>query len=109
MNRWLLLSSCVLVLVAVFHAEPSSRPAGAGPLGAVCTTDRDCQHGLECTYVPGVMEAQCSASCNATDSCQERFGSQSMCLGADLCARSCGQDADCPDGIACNAYGWCEG
>jgi hypothetical protein len=58
--------------------------------------------------VDGVMAGQCAASCNSGASCQERFGDESMCLGADICARSCEDRSDCPEGNVCNAYGWCE-
>ncbi|MDD9932643.1 MAG: hypothetical protein OXT09_03525 [Myxococcales bacterium] len=108
MSRWLLLSCCVLVLAALAYAEPTRSPTASG-LGGSCATDRDCQLGLECAYVAGVIEAQCTASCNATPACQERFGTQSLCLGADLCTRTCEQDTDCPSDTACNTYGWCEG
>jgi hypothetical protein len=108
MSRWLLVSSCLMVLSSVAYIGPT-RARDARQLGGACVTDRDCQLGLECVQQAGVMEGQCSASCNSTSSCQERFGSESMCLGADLCARTCGNDAGCASGASCNAYGWCEG
>ena len=107
MSRWLFLSLCALCLIAV-SAVPPSRATNARPLGGSCATDRDCQSGLSCTYVDGVISGQCSASCSSTASCQERFGDDSMCLGADLCARSCSALVSCPEGDVCNAYGWCE-
>lgn len=108
MSRWFLLLCCGLTLVALASIEPPARAADAGPLGSACTVDRDCLLGLECVYEAGVMEAQCAARCNETAACQEDFGTASMCLGADLCARTCQADADCPEGAVCNAYGWCE-
>jgi len=108
MSRWLLVSCCVLVLSAIAYIEPT-RAHDAKPLGGHCDSDRDCQLGLDCMFVAGVIEGQCSATCNSTASCQERFGSESMCLGADVCTRTCGNDAGCAAGGSCNAYGWCEG
>jgi hypothetical protein len=107
MNRWLLVSFCALVLIAIAYIEPT-RAHDAKALGGECNSDRDCQHGMSCMQVAGVLEGQCSATCNATPSCQERFGAQSMCLGADVCARTCGNDAGCAGDGSCNAYGWCE-
>jgi hypothetical protein len=95
------------VLVAVSNIEPRRQP-DARPLGGSCQIDLECQVGLECAHVSGVMKGQCAASCNAEASCQERFGSASMCLGADLCARTCQADAECPSGSRCNDYRWCE-
>jgi hypothetical protein len=108
MSRWLLISCCLLVLTAVAYIEPT-RAHDARPLGGQCATGRDCQLGLTCVDQAGVMEGQCSASCNSTPSCQERFGTESMCIGADICARTCSNDAGCSPGASCNAYGWCEG
>ena len=107
MSRWLFLSLCCLCLFAI-SAAPPARSATAHPLGGSCATDRDCQTDLSCTYVDGVMAGQCAASCNSAASCQERFGDESMCLGADVCARTCDGPSDCPDGNVCNLYGWCE-
>lgn len=107
MSRWLLLSCCLVVLSAIAYIGPT-RAHDARGLSGKCASDRDCQQGLSCTFDSGVLEGQCAASCNATASCHERFGSQSVCLGVDLCARSCSKDAECPTGTACNAYHWCE-
>ncbi len=107
MSRWLLLFCCLGVLGAVAYINPT-RAHDARPLGGACGADRDCQVGLVCTTEPGVLEGQCSATCNATVSCQDRFGAQSVCLGVDLCARTCMTDADCPSGSGCNVYNWCE-
>ena len=107
MSRWLLLVCCVSVLGAVSSFETTRAP-DAQPLGGPCVRDHECQLGLSCVFTPGVMEGQCTASCNETAACTERFGSKSMCLGADLCARTCHGDADCAQGSRCNAYGWCE-
>lgn len=106
MSRWLLLSLSALILGTVTHLQ-SVRSPSAQPLGGVCVSDRDCQLDLECSHVEGVIEGQCSASCNSSDSCTDRFGA-SMCLGADLCARTCDAANPCPTGATCNAYGWCE-
>lgn len=107
MSRWLFLSSCLLVLGAVaYAAEPTRRP-DAKDLGAACESTQQCQAGLRCGD-EDVIPAQCSATCNDTSSCQERFGAASICLGADLCARTCGTNAECPGDTQCNAYGWCE-
>ena len=108
MSRWLLLACCIVVLSAVAHIGPT-RAHDARELGGQCGSDRDCQPGLQCLFESGVLEGQCSASCNATASCQERFGAQSVCLGVDICARSCTKDADCPAQSGCNVYNWCEG
>jgi hypothetical protein len=108
MSRWLLVSCCLLVLTAVSYIEPT-RAHDARPLGGLCVSDRECQLGLMCAHEAGVMEGQCSAMCNSTPSCQERFGAESMCIGADICARTCSNDAECASGGSCNAYGWCEG
>ena len=107
MNRWLLMFCCLLVLSALAQAEPTRGPSAKG-LGGDCAIDRDCQLRLECGYVDGVIEGQCTASCNATAACQEQFGAHSLCLGADLCARACSGNANCPARSACNSHGWCE-
>ncbi len=107
MSRWLLLSCSVLILGAVSHYRTVRSPT-AQPLGGACLSDRDCQIDLDCTIAPGVIEGQCSASCNSTEACEETFGAASMCLGADVCARTCESSASCPADTACNAYGWCE-
>jgi len=106
MSRWLLLSLSVLILGTVTHLRGVRSPS-AQSLGGACISNRDCQFDLECTNVPGAIEGQCSATCNSSESCTDRFG-ESMCLGADLCARTCDANLPCPDGTACNAYGWCE-
>jgi hypothetical protein len=54
------------------------------------------------------MEGQCSAFCNSSATCTEEFGSASMCVAADLCARTCHTQHDCPEGSGCNAFGWCD-
>ena len=108
MSRWLLLASCLLVLSAVAYSEPRRAP-NAHTLGGDCVSDRQCQLGLSCTYVADVIEGQCAAACNSTAACQTRFGSESVCLGADVCARTCAADRDCPSASRCNAFGWCEG
>jgi hypothetical protein len=86
----------------------SRRAPNAHALSGSCVGDRQCQLGLSCTYLPDVMEGQCAAPCNSTPSCQDRFGSQSVCLGADVCARTCQHNRDCPSSDRCNDFGWCE-
>ncbi len=108
MSRWLFLSSCLLVLGAVAYASEPTRRPDARDLGAACERTEECQVGLRCGEGDNVLAAQCSASCNESMFCQERFGSASVCLGADLCARTCSTNAECPADTACNAYGWCE-
>jgi hypothetical protein len=108
MSRWLLFACCFSVLGAIASIQPT-RAANARPLGGHCVIDRDCQQGLSCAFTPDVMEGQCAAACNETSACQERFGKESVCLGADLCARTCKADAECATGSHCNVYGWCEG
>lgn len=107
MSRWLLPSCCLLVLGAITYMEPRRAP-NAHPLGGACISDRQCQLGLSCSYVPQVMEGQCAAPCNSTPACQEHFGSESVCLGADVCARTCRTGTDCPSSGRCNSFGWCE-
>ena len=107
MSRWLFVFCCGLLLVAGSYLG-RGRSAAARELGGLCSSDSDCQVGLTCAQVPGVMEGQCSAFCNSNALCEERFGSASMCVGADLCARTCGTQAECPQGSGCNAFGWCD-
>lgn len=106
MSRWLLLSLSVLILGTVGHLR-SVRAPNAQSLGGACTTDRDCQLDLECVAEHGAIEGQCSASCNSSESCEDRYGA-SICISADLCARTCDASNPCPEGTQCNAYGWCE-
>jgi hypothetical protein len=108
MSRWLFLSSCLLVLGAVAYSSEPARRSDARELGAACGSTQECQVGLRCGQDESVLATQCSASCNETTFCQEHFGAASVCLGADLCARTCSTSADCPAGTACNVYGWCE-
>lgn len=109
MSRWLLLACCSLLFLGAVSHLGAARSPEARALGGSCVSDRDCQHGLSCTFEAGVMNGQCASACSSTDSCQDRFGTHSMCLGADLCARTCSSQADCPAETACNGYGWCEG
>jgi len=106
MSRWLLLSLSVMILGAVVQLRTVRSP-DAKPLGGACLSDSECQLDLQCSNLVGVIEGQCSATCNSSESCTDRFGS-SMCLGADLCARTCDANNPCPDSTVCNAYGWCE-
>jgi hypothetical protein len=107
MGRWLWLSSSVLVIGALSLLDPE-RAADARALGGACDSTRECQVGLRCIQGEGAMDGQCSAGCSAGSACQEQFGEQSMCLGADVCARACQKAADCPADTHCNVYGWCE-
>jgi hypothetical protein len=107
MSRWLLLTCCISVLGAIAYIEPT-RAANAHVLGGSCARDRDCQLGMSCVFEADVMEGQCAATCNDSAACHEQFGSESVCVGADLCARTCTQDADCAQGSQCNAFNWCE-
>ncbi len=109
MGRWLLLSFSVLALgaVAVIQPDPARAP-DARDLGGVCEETRECRSGSRCVDATGVMEGQCSATCSESISCQSQFGQKALCLGADLCARTCGTDGDCPAFTECNLYGWCE-
>lgn len=109
MGRWLLLSFSVLALgaVAVIQHDPARAP-DARDLGGVCEETRECRSGSRCVDATGVMEGQCSATCSESISCQSQFGQKALCLGADLCARTCGSDSDCPAFTECNLYGWCE-
>jgi hypothetical protein len=107
MARWLLL--CALVLVAfVLGYRAVTRASDAQPLGGVCDSTYECQVGTRCVAMDGVIDGQCSATCNSDASCSDLFGAAAMCLGADVCARTCESAADCPSGTACNRYGWCE-
>lgn len=108
MSRWLFAACCLLCLLSFGFVEPA-RSLRAHALGGDCSKDRDCQLGLTCAFIDGVIAGQCTAECNATASCQERFGEESLCLGADICARACKSDQSCPTGSICNSYGWCEG
>ena len=109
MGRWLLLCFSVLVLAAVgFASNEPARAPDARDLGGLCEETRECRSGSRCVDQTGVMEGQCSATCSESLSCQSAFGGKSLCLGADLCARTCADSGDCPAGTECNAYGWCE-
>jgi hypothetical protein len=107
MGRWLLLSSCLFVVGALTYSDATRAP-NAKQLGGACSSTHDCRKGTTCVEVAGVMSGQCSAACNATDACQQQFGTAALCLGADVCARTCEASSECPSGTACNSYGWCE-
>ena len=94
MSRWLFAACCVLSAAAFGFVEPSRSPS-ARSLGGNCANDRDCQLGLHCAFVEGVIAGQCTATCNSTPACQEHYGEQSLCLGADLCARACTSPQSC--------------
>jgi len=111
MGRWLLLSSSLIVLGALYTIDASSstaRAPDARTLGGTCDSTRDCRNRMQCVENVGVLDGQCSAACADTSACQQAFGVQALCLGADLCARACAGDGTCPNGTICNAYGWCE-
>ena len=108
MGRSFILCSSLLVLGALIALGPVSRAPGAHALGGSCNATRDCREGLSCVDRDGVIEGQCSAACSESSSCQTEFGAAALCLGADLCARSCARASDCPSGTDCNVYGWCE-
>ncbi len=78
-----------------------SRPSLADP----CDRDKECGD-LICD-VDTPMAGQCTEWCNSTPSCQERFGPNSMCIGAYRCVRTCERQEDCPKGTFCNEFGWC--
>jgi len=107
MGRWLLLSACLFVLGALTHHDATRAP-DAKQLGGACSGTHDCRKGTTCLDVEGVMTGQCSTACNASEACQQQFGGDSICLGADVCARTCGAASDCPAETVCNPYGWCE-
>jgi len=108
MGRWLWLSSSLLVLGALSTIDPARAP-DASSLGGTCESTRDCVEGTRCIHHrDGALDGQCSSACSATQACQSEFGQASLCLGADLCAPTCAQAADCPGGTRCNVYGWCE-
>jgi hypothetical protein len=114
MGRLLFGGSCLAVLLGLMLAQ--GRPGAGGQperrgtqvLGARCTADRDCATGLECVDIEGLLDAQCTAGCSSTDSCRLRFGTQALCIGADVCVHTCEADGDCPLGTFCNPYAWCE-
>lgn len=107
MGRWFLLGACLVVVSALGFSD-ATRASQAKPLGGTCSSTYDCQKGTTCVEIEGVLNGQCSAACNGDEACHEPFGRASMCLGADVCARSCEQQSDCPEDTRCNAYGWCE-
>jgi len=108
MARWLFIGSLLFTsLVAVGYRDVKRAP-DAKPLGGVCESTHECRWGTSCMEIEGVLRGQCSASCNADAGCTASFGGHSLCLGADVCARSCRSAAECPAETRCNAYGWCE-
>jgi hypothetical protein len=107
MGRWLLLSACLFVVGALTYNDVTRAP-DAKYLGGACESTHECRKGTTCVDVDGVMSGQCSAPCNASAVCQRGFGNDAICVGADLCARTCQSSAQCPQGTRCNAYGWCE-
>jgi hypothetical protein len=107
MGRWFLLTACLFVVSALTYSD-ASRARDAAQLGGACSSTHACQKGTTCMDVDGVFSGQCSAACNESSSCQQQFGAAAICLGADVCARTCQASSECPSGTQCNAYGWCE-
>jgi hypothetical protein len=107
MARWVALSTILAALVTLGLRE-GQRAADAKGLSGVCESTHGCQRGTRCIDQEGVMVGQCSAGCSDDAACVARFGGRALCLGADLCARACVETSECPEGTACNAYGWCE-
>ena len=81
-----------------------------GGLGRVCNTDADCPTGLTCNLDPEdwISHRQCSTFCDTSDFCESKFGSHTMCIGANLCVSKCLDDTDCPPTTRCNSNDWCE-
>src|SRR6185295_10802855 len=107
MARWAVLGT-FLIAVATIGLRDGQRAADANGLGGICESTHGCMRGTRCVDQDGVMEGQCSTSCADNTACADHFGGAVLCLGADLCARACGETADCPARTQCNAYGWCE-
>jgi hypothetical protein len=106
MARWMAVGTFLVAIVTV-GLRDGQRAADANGLGGVCESTRGCSQGTRCVDQEGVMAGQCSTSCSDDTACS-KLGGAVLCLGADLCARACGDMADCPSGTQCNAYGWCE-
>ena len=79
--------------------------AGAGGVGAVCTSVSDCSAGLQCNA--GYLTGQCTISCGSDGVCND-FSPFSYCIGAMLCVAECARDEDCPPRTSCNSSGWCK-
>ena len=107
MARWAVLSTFLIAVVTI-GLRDGQRAADAKGLGGVCESTHGCLRGTRCVDQDGVMEGPCSTGCSDNMACADHFGGAVLCLGADLCARACGETADCPAGTECNAYGWCE-
>ena len=107
MSRWLFFLLCVTT-VAALRLRPAERPQNGAQLGAPCEDSLQCQYGLSCVGGDGPLAGQCAARCSSDASCQDRFGSQTLCIAVDQCAIACQSDADCSGGTACNTYGFCE-
>jgi hypothetical protein len=109
MGRWFLVFGCLFVLGSLAYSDATrARATDARTLGGSCQSTHECKAGTSCIELEGVLRGQCSVNCNSSAACQAQFGAASLCLGADVCARTCDAAADCPENTACNAYGWCE-
>jgi hypothetical protein len=78
-------------------------------VGQPCETSDDCEDGLNCRLdeTDYIAHKQCTASCFAEEECTDRFGEDTMCIGANICTLTCDTDADCPEKSVCSEFGWC--
>ncbi len=78
-------------------------------VGQPCETSADCEDGLNCHLdtTDYIAHKQCTASCFAEEECTDRFGDDTMCIGANICTLTCETDADCPEKSKCSEFGWC--
>jgi hypothetical protein len=84
-------------------AEPTVR------VGDTCETAADCPNGMHCREdsVDYLAHEQCTAPCSTAAECAS-LGSDTMCIQAGICVRTCSLDSDCPPLTQCNSSGWCE-
>jgi hypothetical protein len=87
----------------------SSLPPVHG-VSAPCDGASDCDPSLLCHYDAQdyIAHEQCTLPCDSDDTCAAAFGSQSFCIGAQVCVHACKSDADCLARTHCNGAGWCE-
>jgi hypothetical protein len=85
-------------------------PGTTGGIGAPCESTTDCKAGLDCHFdtVNYIGHKQCTAACDLSNPCEDRFGSQTFCIGADICVQSCRDSADCPAKTVCSSNKWCK-
>ena len=117
-SRWRLAIGCGRIRLGWAGRGGSSGAGGTGDggpllnggLGRVCNTDADCPTGLTCNLNPEdwISHRQCSTFCDTSDFCESKFGSHTMCIGANLCMSKCLDDTDCPPTTRCNSNDWCE-